>query len=280
MLNGRLVTRYRATVSVFDRGFLYGDGLFETIRVAGGKPFLWREHLRRLGNGAKFLGIKIPFTRQQLKAQAAKLIARNRLPDSLLRITLSRGVGPRGYSPKGADSPTLVMTLDRAPVPAQSRMQQWSVITADIRLPEGEALAQFKTCNKLAQILARSRADAAGAHEALLLNTKGEVVEGAAGNLFWVKDGCVMTPPLHSGILAGVTRQAVLDICKKLGIPLRQNATTPEELAKAEGVFLSLSSLGVVEVVSLDGLRLRTSPLTAKIHAENAERMISYCLTR
>jgi aminodeoxychorismate lyase len=269
-----MVPQDRAWVSVFDRSFLYGDGLFETIRVAGGKPFLWREHLRRLGRGAKFLGIRIPFTSRQLRDQAAKLISRNRLPDSLLRITLSRGVGRRGYSPAGADSPTLVMTLHPAPLQLENVMPQWTVITAAVRLPAGEALAQFKTCNKLAQIVARSDADAAGADEALLVNTNGEAVEGAGSNLFWIARGRVLTPPLESGILAGVTRQVVLDLCKKLGISARQAATTPKALAKADGVFLSLSSMGIVEVVSLDGRKVCTSPVTAKLRGAYA-RLIS-----
>lgn len=273
VLNGKLVPLARANVSVLDRSFLYGDGLFETMRVACGKPFLWREHLRRLSQGAKFLGIKIPFTSRQLQQQAERLIVRNRLPESLLRLTLSRGVGPRGYSPKGADSPTLVMTLHPAPPLPDNRMPQCAVITANIRLPAGEALAQFKTCNKLAQIMARSSADAAGANEALLINTDGEVVEGASSNLFWIAAGRVMTPPLESGILAGVTRQAVIDLCKRLGIPTRQASIKPKALAKAHGVFLSLSSMGVVEVISVDGRKVRTSPFTEKIRAAYAGSM-------
>lgn len=110
-LNGQFVPEAAATVSVFDRSFLYGDGLFETMLVSNGKPFRWMQHMDRLERGAEFLGIKTPFTREALAGCAAELIAQNQMPEALLRLTLSRGVGVRGYSPKGADKPTLVMTL-------------------------------------------------------------------------------------------------------------------------------------------------------------------------
>ena len=110
-LNGQFVPEAQATVSVFDRSFLYGDGLFETMLVSNGKPFRWPQHCERLERGAKFLGINIPFTRDALARFAAELIAANQMPEALLRLTLSRGVGVRGYSPKDADIPTLVMSL-------------------------------------------------------------------------------------------------------------------------------------------------------------------------
>lgn len=266
-LNGRFVPEAGAVVSVFDRSFLYGDGLFETLCVHGGRPFAWAEHMKRLQRGAEFLRLRVPFTPEVLRDFAGQLIALNQMPEAVLRLTLSRGVGPRGYSPRGADQAVLVMTLHPAPVIDPLHPLQWRLITASVRLPVGEALAQFKTCNKLPQILARAEADEAGADEALLLNTDGFVAEAASSNLFWIANGAVCTPPLEVGALPGVTRGVVLGICGELGIPIREISPRPEDLRWAEGVFLTLSTLGVVEAVALDGVELARSPLVESIPA-------------
>jgi aminodeoxychorismate lyase len=264
-LNGEFVPEERATVSVMDRSFLYGDGLFETMLVHNSLPFRWSEHMERLQRGAEFLKIRVPFTSAALLDFARALIAANRMPDALLRLTLSRGVGVRGYSPNGADHPLLVMTLHPAPAINPENAPRWKLLTASFRLPAKEALAQFKTCNKLAQVLARAEAEAGSADEAVLLNTDGYVVEGASSNLFWIQDSTVCTPPLATGILAGVTRALVVELCAELRIPVVENAATPNELLQAQSVFVSLSTLGVVEAVSLDGNALKSSPLTGRI---------------
>jgi aminodeoxychorismate lyase len=276
-LNGQFVREERAVVSVFDRGFLYGDGLFETLRVFHGKPFRWAQHLERLQRGAEFLKIKLPFSPEALHDFARELIKKNEMPDALLRVTLSRGVGVRGYSPKGAESPTLVMSLHAVtghPVPSDGRgaggegklsPPRWNLITSSHRLPAKEALAQFKTCNKLPQILARAEADAAGADEALLLNTDGFIVEGASSNLFWIEGDTICTPPLAAGILPGVTRAVVLEICRALAMETRESEILSEQLRRAAGIFVSLSSFGIVEAASLDGHVLSRSPLIGQI---------------
>lgn len=262
-LNGQFVPEERAVVSVLDRGFLYGDGLFETMRVFNGKPFRWGQHLERLRRGAEFLKIKLPFSSEALRDFAAELVTQNKMPDALLRLTLSRGIGVRGYSPKGAESPTIVMSLHAAP--ASAAPPRWKLITSSHRLPANESLAQFKTCNKLAQILARAEADAAGADEALLLNTDGFVVEGASSNLFWIERDTICTPPLAAGVLAGVTRAVVVEICHTLALKVSEKNITAENLKRADGVFVSLSSFGVVEAASVDGEVCKLSPLPAKI---------------
>jgi branched-chain amino acid aminotransferase len=263
-LNGQFVPEEQAVVSVFDRSFLYGDGLFETIRIFRGRPFRWADHMERFRRGADFLKIRIPHEADELLAFTVQLIERNRLPDSLLRITLSRGVGLRGYSPRGANQPTLVISLHPAPAITQPP-PAWRVIIASVRLPASEPLAEFKTGNKLPQILARAEADAAGADEALLLNTNGEVVEGSSSNLFWIKDSTICTPPLPSGILPGVTRLVVSEICHCLALTRRETSITPAELPQSDGAFLSLSSQGIIEIAALNGFNLARSPLTAKI---------------
>lgn len=288
-LNGQFVPEAEATVSVFDRSFLYGDGLFETMRVANGKPFRWSQHLDRLERGAEFLGIKLPFAQEAFGGFAAELVAKNDTPEALLRLTLSRGVGVRGYSPKGADAPTVVMTLHPFGAPNSDSGSsgrdgsqtgtpiRWRARTASFHLPANEPLAKFKTCNKLAQILARAEAEAAGADEALLLNTDGFVVEGASSNLFWIERGTVCTPPLASGILAGVTREVVRELCDRLLLPCREATVRPAELVRADAAFLSLSSHGVVALTEIDGTTLASSPVVAQLHQAYLAQVRAEC---
>jgi branched-chain amino acid aminotransferase len=290
-LNGQFVPAEQATVSIFDRSFLYGDGLFETMRVTNGKPFRWWAHMERLRKGGDFLGLKIPFACKALEKFAHDLITKNQMPEALLRLTVSRGVGPRGYSPKGADKPVVIMTLHAFPGAPNSNSARftgsskhagaetgappkWKLHPASFRLPAGEKLAHFKTANKLAQVLARAEADAAGADEALLCNTEGFVVEGASSNLFWVEGDTVCTPPLTSGVLAGVTRAVTLELCGQLGLSVSERQITAADLQHATGVFVTLSSFGVVEAMSLDGVTLSSSPLVAKLRAAYDELLV------
>jgi len=264
-LNGEIVPEERAVISVFDRGFLYGDGLFEGIRVFNGKPFRWKQHLGRFQHGANFLRIAVPFSAEALEEFAERLIAENQMPDSLLRLTLSRGVGPRGYSPKNTDRPTFVMATYPMNAVEPSNPPAWRVFISSFRLPAGEPLARFKNLNKLPQVLARAEGDAEGADEALLLNSDGYVVEGSTSNLFWLRGETVCTPPLPSGILPGVTRAVVLEHCEKCGIETREDNIAPAELHKTDGAFLSLSSTGIAEVAFLNGKPLNRSAITKRI---------------
>ena len=264
-VNGEFLPEEQATISVFDRGFLYGDGLFETLLVANGKPFRWEQHLLRLQRGAAYLRISLPYKPEDLRQFVSQLVTQNQMPHALLRLTLSRGIGVRGYSPRGAIKPAFTMTLHPAPPPGPNPPAQWRLMTSSLRLPAGEPLAQFKTCNKLPQILARAEADASGADEALLLNTNGEIVEASSGNLFWIDRGAIATPSLASGILPGVTREVVFELGNSLGITVQQSAISPQELAKVEGVFLSLSSMGIVEAITLDNTPLAASPLVVRL---------------
>jgi branched-chain amino acid aminotransferase len=274
-LNGEFVPEQSALVSVFDRGFLYGDALFETVRIANSKPFRWREHLERLCQGANFLKIAMPLTPEALGQSLNELINRNTLTDALARVTLSRGVGVRGYSPQGATRPTLVMSLHT--VDAGETMPGWHLRTSSQRLLTNALLAQFKTCNKLPQIVARAEADAAGAHEAILLNNEGYVVEGSRSNLFWIEHDTIWTPPIAAGILPGVTRAVILEICHKLNFKTGEASLFPEQLRRTAGVFFSLSSDGIAEGLSLDGHPLNRSPLVKTLHATYCELLRSEC---
>jgi aminodeoxychorismate lyase len=264
-LNGKFVPENRAAVSVFDRGFLYGDGLFEGALVTRGRPFRWREHMERLQAGMAFLKLTIPFFPDELLSHALKLVQRNRMPECMLRLSISRGIAARGYSPKNATRPAVVMTLHPAPV--VKKMPRWRVITASFRLPANDPLTSFKTANKLTQVLARAQADAAEAQEAILLNTGGRLAEGTTSNVFWIKDGVIFTPALPDGALPGVTRAAVLELCVKMNIKYKEKKARPSELRQADGAFLTMTSWGIVEMESLDGRKLKRSPLARKLWA-------------
>jgi branched-chain amino acid aminotransferase len=265
-LNGRIVPAAEATVSVFDRSFLYGDGLFETIRIYAGKPFAWADHWQRLEAGARFLSQSLPCSAEALAGAASELIARNAVQEGLLRITLSRGVGRRGYSPRGADHPVLVLTTHPAMANDPASPIRWRLMTSRFRVATGDALSVFKTANKLTHVMARAEAEAAGADEALLLNSDGHVTEAASANVFWLAGDVLRTPPLPAGVLAGVTRARVVDLAPAVGLRCEEVSVGPADLLAGDGVFLTLSSLEIVPVVSLDGVGLRDSPWPRRLH--------------
>ena len=275
-LNGRLVAEEKATVSILDRSFLYGDGLFETMAVHRGRPFRWRQHMERLRQGMAFLRLQFPLTEERLHEAALRLIEVNRLPESILRLTLSRGVGVRGYSTRGATQPVVAMSLHPGPAARPRRPPRWSLVTASVRLPSRNPLARFKTCNKLTQILARLEAEEQGADEALLRDDRGHVAEGASSNFFWVEGEVIRTPPLVCGVLPGVTRAVVFEICAKLGRRVRERRITPAGLRGA-AAFVSMSSLGVVAVSSLDGRPLPATPLVPAIQRSYRDLMEREC---
>ena len=265
-LNGQFVPEAQAVVPVNDRGFLYGDGLFETVRVFNGRPFRLAQHLERLVRGADYLKIKLPFTPKALHQFAEALIGKNEMPDAVLRVTLSRGSGERGYTPKPGGTPTVVMTLHPAPLIDAARPTQWSMITSSHRVSAGDVLSSFKTTSKLLHVMARIEAEARGVDEALILNTNGEVAEAASANLFWVYHDKICTVPAERDVLPGITRAVVLEICQMLGFQTEKRVIKPEALHHGEGVFLSQSALGVIGITGLDGEPFRQSPLLEKIH--------------
>jgi branched-subunit amino acid aminotransferase/4-amino-4-deoxychorismate lyase len=264
-LNGNFLPEAEAVVPLNDRGFLLGDGLFETARVAHGRPFRLAQHLERLVRGADFLKITLPFSAKEIQKFAGELIGKNELSDAVLRVTLTRGVGTRGYSIKGADQPTLAMTLHPLPPQNGDEPLLWSLITSSFRIPASDAVSSFKTTSKVLNVLARAEAEAKGADEALLLNTNGEVAETAGGNLFWVYHDKICTVPTGRGVLPGITRAVVLEICQSLGLETNKRVIKPEMLRNAEGIFVTQSALGIIPVVSFDGLPVAPSPLVDQI---------------
>jgi branched-chain amino acid aminotransferase len=264
-LNGKFVAEKDATISVLDRGFLYGDGLFEGVLIKNGRPFRWPEHMERLAQGIQFLKLALPYRTEELHHFALKLIKRNRMPDCILRLSLSRGITERGYSPKNAVDPAVVMTLHPLPASSGKELLRWDVIVASFQLPLDDPLTRFKTANKLPQVLARAEADAAGAQEAILLNADGYIAEGTTSNVFWVERGVICTTPLPSGALPGVTRATILELCGAMNYKCREKNAKPFVLRRADGAFLTMTSMGVVEIKSLDNRPLARSPIVKKL---------------
>jgi len=264
-LNGQFVSEQQAVISVNDRGFMYGDGLFETMRVCGGKPFRIAQHLERMTRGADFLKIKCPFTPKELQDFAGQLIGQNQMPEAILRVTLTRGPGERGYTPKSDGKPTVVITLHAASPMDVENPVQWSLITSSFRVLAADPLAAFKTTNKLTHVMARIEAAKKGADEALLVNTNGEVAETTSGNLFWVYNDSICTTPTDCGVLPGITRAVVLEICQTLGLQTNQRVIKPEALRNSEGIFVTQSALGIVPVATFGGEPVAPSPLVDQI---------------
>ncbi len=268
-LNGQFVPEAQAVIPVNDRGFMYGDGLFETVRVVNGRPFRLAQHLERMTRGADFLKIKPPFAPKELQEFAEQLIEQNQLPEAILRLTLTRGPGARGYTPNAEGRPTVVMTLHAAP--ASENPAHWSLITSSFRVPAADPLSSFKTLNKLTHVMARAEAAARGADEALLINTNGEVAETASGNLFWVYDDKICTTPTGRGVLPGITRAVVLEICQALGLLTNKRVIKPEALRNSEGIFVTQSALGIVPVAMFDDEPIAPSPLVDQIFSAYRE---------
>src|SRR5437660_8103534 len=220
-LNDRFVPKEEAVVSVFDHGFLYGDGVFEALRAYRGRSCQLTEHLARLERSASELGMALPVTRERLADPVRESLTRNQLQEAYLRITVSLGPGEIGLDPALCKSPTLVVIAKPfEPYPASFYTDGVSVIIAQTRRTPPEALPpQVKSLNFLNNVLAKMEATAAGAHEALLLNHRSEVTEGTTSNVFIVTGGRLRTPSAACGILEGITRNVVLQLAQELSIP-------------------------------------------------------------
>jgi aminodeoxychorismate lyase len=273
-LNGQFVSESQAVVPINDRGFMYGDGLFETMRVVGGRPFRLAQHLERMVRGAEFLKIKLPYSAKEMQRFSEELIEKNEMPEAILRVILTRGPGPRGYSPGDAGPPTLAMTLHGTPAQATDTQISWNLVTSPFRIPASDVLASFKTTSKILYVMARAEAAERGADEALLINTNGEAAETATGNLFWVYQDKICTVPTGRGVLPGITRAVVLEICQNLGLQTNKRVIKPEALRNSDGIFVTQSALGIVPVSVFDGEPVNPSPLVDQIACAYDELLV------
>lgn len=254
-------------ITVTDRSLLYGDGLFETIRFENSFPRQFHRHWKRISTSAQILGFTLPASSEQVLAAASHILQIHDHNHGLLRLTLSRGPGPRGYSALPTSLPWILLTVHPGPSITPGSPSTARLVTSNWRLYSADPLAPHKSANRLLQVLARTEADAAGADEALMLNELGHFVEASSANLFWWESDGLHTPPPSAGILPGITRALILEMCPDLGIAIHLNSPHPERIRKAEGVFLTQTSTGIVEAISLDGYPLRHSRETAHLHA-------------
>jgi branched-chain amino acid aminotransferase len=254
-VDGRFVPKEEASVSVYDHGFLYGDGVFEGIRVYGGRVFRLDEHVRRLYESAKSILLEIPIPPEEMKRLILEAVRRNGLQDAYVRPIVTRGRGDLGIDPRTCGRPTVVVIVDQIQLyPERAYREGLRMITATHRKSSSDSLnPRIKSLNYLNQILARLEANLAGADEALMLNHEGYVCECSADNVFVVRSGEVWTPPPHLGILRGVTRDAVLEIARDLGIPAFERTFTLHDVYTADEVFLTGTGAEIGPVVWVDG---------------------------
>ena len=239
-LNGTLVDQDNACIDPMDRGLLLGDGLFETIRVEDGEPARIDRHLPRLNHGCGVLGMNFP---QALMLAITETIAANKVTNGVLRLTVTRGPGPRGVLPPKEPKQTVIISV--TPSEARATNPLKAVIAETTRRHEFSPLAQCKSLNFLDNIIARQEAADQGADEALLLNTAGNLAEATAANLFLVIDDMLLTPPISDGALPGVMREEILPEAD-------EQTLRPDDLARASEAFLT-NSLGVRPLVIVDG---------------------------
>ncbi|HHT9127010.1 MAG TPA: aminodeoxychorismate lyase [Candidatus Brocadiia bacterium] len=256
-LNGKTVPENEACISIRDRGFLYGDGLFETIRAYNGNAFRLDAHLDRLFTSAKEFKIHLNYTPIQLRSAVQNLLTLNKLTDAYIRITLSRGTptNPKSQipNPKKGFQPTLVIeTKPLTPYPQEYYKHGISIIVSKTRISASWPLAAHKTLNFMNNILSREDANSKGAQEVLFLNTDGHVAECSVSNIFLVKNNEIITPSLTANILPGITRKTVLEVCKQNGIVAREELFNLERLIAADEVFLTNSLMEVMPVATID----------------------------
>ena len=271
-LDGRIVPPAEAQVSVFDRGFLYGDSVFEVLRTYGGVLFGFEEHLQRLARSAELALIQFSDV-ELLRREILAVIAATGNAETYIRVVVTRGSGQAlGLDPALARAPLrVVLATDVPPMPAAMYERGVSVITYRTqRVSEGTSAVGAKLGNYLLSILATEAAKRAGADEALILDARGQVIEGTTSNVFLVYQGTLVTPPDDAGILAGITRGKVLELARSSKIPVELRTFAPSALASADEVFITSSIREVVPVIAADGAPAgggRPGPVTARLLA-------------
>ena len=253
-LDGKLVDKSEAVVSVFDHGLLYGDGVFEGIRSYDGLVFKLSEHLDRLFESAKTLKLEIPLAKKELQEAVIETLRANGLKDAYIRLVVTRGVGDLGLDPRKCPKASLFIIADKITLyPKEYYEKGLELVTVPTVRNHPEALnPQLKTLNYLNNILAKIEATNAGKDEAILLNSQGYVTECTGENIFYVKDKEIVTPPTYVGILKGITRDVVMRISGELGFTVSERPFTRHDLYTAEEVFLTGTAAEIVPVAKID----------------------------
>ena len=254
-VDGTFYSSGDAKISVFDHGLLYGDGIFEGICVYGGRVFRLDEHLKRMYESAKTIGLRIPLTVDQFKAAVVETVRRNRLREGYVRPVVTRGVGKLGLDPKNCEKPTVIIIPQNAesyPLLTAGRKPARAIVSSIRRTPSYCLPASAKTLNYLNNVLAKQQANYAGLDEAIMLDWRGFVSEGTGDNLFLFRNNLLLTAPLHSSVLAGITRQVVLEIAAELGIRSEEKELTLHDLYNADEAFFASTSLEIQPLVEID----------------------------
>jgi branched-chain amino acid aminotransferase len=270
-IDGRVMPAEQATVSVLDRGFLYGDSVFEVLRTYGGVPFAMEEHLARLARSAERTLIRLPVTLPELRAETEAVLKAAGYAESLVRIMISRGTaGTLGLDPSLARGPLrVILVADLHDLPATMYSEGVKVITyPTLRIADATSGAGAKIANYLVAVLATAQVKEQGAEEALVVNGEGLVAEGCTSNVFLVQAGALVTPPESMGILLGITREHVLALARELGIAVTERPFSVAELAGADEAFITSSIRELLPVVQVDAAIVgngKPGPVTAQL---------------
>src|SRR5262249_5468894 len=269
-LNGKLVDKADARISVYDHGLLYGDGVFEGIRIYAGKVFRLHEHVARLYESARHVLLEIPWAPQKMIEETLRTVEANKKQDGYIRTVVTRGVGSLGIDPNKCDVPSIFIIVDDISLYPQKMYDEGMEIipSSYVRCHPNTISPRVKSLNYLNNILAKIEATRAGCPEALMLNHVGEVAECTADNVFLVKHGVLSTPPPNAGILQGITRDAVIELAQAAGITDQEVALTRHDVSAADELFLTGTGAEIVPVVKVDGRAIgsgRPGPITRQL---------------
>ena len=253
-VDGKYLPKDEASVSIYDHGFLYGDGVYEAIRAYDGLVFKLREHVDRLYESAKSIKIEIPMSREEMGRLVVDVLRKNQLMNSYIRIVVSRGRGKMGVDPRNCSKPTVVVMVEpREPLFGSNVKGITAIVSSLRRTPSWSLDPRIKTLNYLNNIMAKIEAIEAGVEEAIMLNEQGHVAETSTENIFVVKNGIVSTPHPSEGVLRGITRDAVIAVIKELRYPFEERALTVHELYNADEILVTGTAAEVVPIVRISG---------------------------